>query len=167
MYNIKRENPFEGRLLVCKVAKRVIVFPNEWEVWKRFLQSVVSFSSVENLFLSFLKVSSFKVKVFGREFFKLLKTSTFKFESVCTFVFKMSFFQMESLKVMEKFDGGNFHLWKFKMRMMLSKHGLRKFVDGSATLPSEEVTNVDYNEKEMKAFALLCEHLTNAQLAHI
>jgi hypothetical protein len=23
---------------------------------------------------------------------------------------------MESLKVMEKFDGGNFHLWKFKMR---------------------------------------------------
>ncbi len=38
----------------------------------------------------------------------------------------MSSFQMESLKVMEKFDGGNFHLWKFKMRMMLSKHGLWK-----------------------------------------
>jgi hypothetical protein len=51
----------------------------------------------------------------------------------------MSSFQMESLKVMEKFDGANFHLWKFKMRMMLSKHGLWKFVDGSATLPSEEV----------------------------
>jgi hypothetical protein len=83
MYNIERENPFEGRLLVCKVAKRVIVFPSEWEVWKRFLQSVVSFSSVENLFLSFLKVSSFKMKVFGKEFFELLKTSTFKFESVC------------------------------------------------------------------------------------
>jgi hypothetical protein len=80
LYNIKRENPFEGRLLVCKVAKRVIVFPSEWEVRKKFPQNVVSFSSVENLFL---KVSSFKVKVFGREFFKLLKTSTFKFESVC------------------------------------------------------------------------------------
>jgi hypothetical protein len=39
---------------------------------------------------------------------------------------KMSSFQMESLKVMEKLDGGNFHLWKFKMRMMLSKHGLWK-----------------------------------------
>ncbi len=76
-------------------------------------------------------------------------------------------FQMESLKVMEKFDGGNFHLWKFKMRMMFSKHGLWKFVDGSATLPSEEVASVDYDEKEMKAFALLCEHLTDAQLAHI
>jgi len=76
-------------------------------------------------------------------------------------------FQMESLKVMEKFDGGNFHLWKFKMRMMLSKHGLWKFVDGSAILPSEKVAKVDYNEKETKAFALLCEHLTDAQLAHI
>jgi hypothetical protein len=45
---------------------------------------------------------------------------------VATFVFKMSFFQMESLKVMEKFHGGNFPFWKFKMRMMFSKHGLWK-----------------------------------------
>ncbi len=86
---------------------------------------------------------------------------------VVTFVFKMFSFQMESLKVMERFDGDNFHLWKFKMRMMLSKHGLWKFVDGNATLSSEEVARVDYNEKDTKAFALLCEHLTDAQLAHI
>ncbi len=44
LYNIERENPFEGRLLVCKVAKRVgirfqvvaykeiVTFPSEWEV---------------------------------------------------------------------------------------------------------------------------------------
>jgi hypothetical protein len=50
---------------------------------------------------------------------------------------------------------------------MFSKHGLWKFVDGSATLPSEEVARVNYNEKETKASTLLCEHLTNAQLAHI
>ncbi len=86
---------------------------------------------------------------------------------VIAFVLKMSSFQMESLKVIEKFDGGNFHLWKFKMRMMLSKHGLWKFVDGSVTLPNEEVVSADYNKKEMKAFTLLCEHLTDAQLAHI
>jgi isopentenyldiphosphate isomerase len=61
IYNTERENPFEGRLLVCKRAKKVIVFPSEWEVWQRFLQGVVSFPSVKNLFL---KVSSFKVKVF-------------------------------------------------------------------------------------------------------
>ncbi len=48
---------------------------------------------------------------------------------------QMSSFQMESLKVMEKFDRVNFHLCKFKMHMMLSKHGLWKFVDGSATIP--------------------------------
>jgi hypothetical protein len=65
-HNIEREDPFEAMLLVCKVAKRVIVFPSEWEMWKRFLQGVVSFSNVKNLFL---KVSSFKVKVFGRKLF--------------------------------------------------------------------------------------------------
>ncbi len=86
---------------------------------------------------------------------------------VVAFEFKMSSSQLESLKVMEKFDGGNFHLWKFKMRMMFFKHGLWKFVDGSGTLPSEELARVDYNEKETKAFALLCEHLMDAQLAHI
>jgi hypothetical protein len=42
---------------------------------------------------------------------------------------------MESLKVMEKYDGANFHLWKFKMCKMLLNMGFGKFVDGSATLP--------------------------------
>ncbi len=79
----------------------------------------------------------------------------------------MSSFQMESLKIMEKFDGGNFHLWKFKMRMMFFKHRLWKFVDRSATLSNEEVTRANYNEKETKTFALLCEHLTDAQFAYI
>jgi hypothetical protein len=72
---------------------------------------------------------------------------------------------MESLKVMEKFHGGNFQLWKFKMRMMLSKHGLWKFVDKGATLPSEEVATTDYNKKKMKAFALLCAHFTDIMKA--
>jgi hypothetical protein len=80
---------------------------------------------------------------------------------------KMSSFQMESLKVMEIFCGGNFHLWKFKMRMMLSKHGLWKFVDWSATILDDEDQITNYNEKAMKAFALLYEHLTDAHLAHI
>jgi len=68
---------------------------------------------------------------------------------------------MESLKSMENFDGGNFHLWKFKMRMILSKHRLWKFVDGSVTILNDE------DEMETKAFALLCEHLMDAQLTHI
>jgi hypothetical protein len=92
---IEKENLFKRRFLICKVAKRVgvhfqvlayqeiVTFPSEWEVWKRFFQSVVSFSSVENLFFKFLKVSNFKVKVCGREFFKLLSISTLKFEKMC------------------------------------------------------------------------------------
>jgi hypothetical protein len=42
--------------------------------------------------------------------------------------------------------------------MMLSKHGLWKFIDGSATIPDDEDEMVDNNKKETKAFALLCEH---------
>jgi len=48
-----------------------------------------------------------------------------------------------------------------------TKHGLWKFVDGSATIPHDEDQIMDYNEKATKAFALLCEHLTYAQPAHI
>ncbi len=79
---------------------------------------------------------------------------------------QMSSFQMESLKVMEKFDGGNFQLWKFKMRMMLSKHGLWKFVDGTATISNDEDQITNYNKKATKAFTLLCEHLTDASCTH-
>jgi len=42
-------------------------------VWKRFLQGVVSFLSVKNLFFKFLKVPNFKVKVCEREFSDSLK----------------------------------------------------------------------------------------------
>jgi hypothetical protein len=51
--------------------------------------------------------------------------------------------------------------------MMLSKHGLWKFVDGSATILNDEAEVVGYNKMATKAFALLCEHLVDAQLAHI
>jgi hypothetical protein len=51
--------------------------------------------------------------------------------------------------------------------MMLSKHGLWKFIDGSVTIPDDEDEMADYNEKTIKAFALLCEHFKDAQLAHI
>ncbi len=58
MYNIERE---KGRILLkegfffslqgCKESKNP--FTSEWEVWKRFLQRVVSFSSVETCFQVF------------------------------------------------------------------------------------------------------------------
>jgi hypothetical protein len=51
--------------------------------------------------------------------------------------------------------------------MMLSKHGFWKFVDGNAMILNDEDEIKNYNEKATKAFALLSEHLTDAQLAHI
>jgi hypothetical protein len=68
---------------------------------------------------------------------------------------------------MEIFDGGNFHLWKFEMCMMLSKHGLWKFVDGSATILDDENEMENYQKKATQAFSLFCEHFMDAQLAHI
>ncbi len=58
-------------------------------MWKRFLRSAVSFSSVKNLFLNFLKISNFKVKVCGREFFDSLKVWG---------VWKKAFWVVESVK---------------------------------------------------------------------
>jgi hypothetical protein len=55
-----------------------------------------------------LKASSFKGVKFFFQTFQYLEIVF-----VVVFVFKMFFFQMESLKIMEKFDGGNFHRWKF------------------------------------------------------
>ncbi len=65
----------------CKESRSP--FPSKWEVWKIFPQNVVIFSSVKNSFFKFFKISSFKMKMFGREFFELLRISTLKFEKVC------------------------------------------------------------------------------------
>ncbi len=51
-----------------------------------------------------------------------------------------------------------FHLWKFKMRMMLSKHGLWKSIDGNTTIPNDEDEMESHNKKARMAFALLCAH---------
>ena len=36
----------------------------------------------------------------------------------------MASFEGEGPKVVDKFDGANFHLWKFKMKMMLAEKEL-------------------------------------------
>ncbi len=60
MYNIENENPFEGRLLVCKVANKLGVFPSEWEVWKRSLQECCKFFKCEKLFLQVFESIKFQ-----------------------------------------------------------------------------------------------------------
>ncbi len=85
----------------------------EWRYLKWGFQTLGSFSTWKFSHLQFIWIKKHRMFVL-----------TF----MCN---KMSSFQMESLEVMEKFDGGNFHLWKFKMCMMLFKHGLWKFIDGN------------------------------------
>jgi hypothetical protein len=51
--------------------KELATFPSEWEVWKRLLQRM------------FFKPLSFKLKVYQRKFFNLLRVSMLKFEKVC------------------------------------------------------------------------------------
>ncbi len=110
-----------------------------WSVWKKALCVIesVKFQMGQREFFALLQVSSlckfasdrtfffpFKFTWVVKDFFQSFQS--FERMFVVAFMFKMSSFQMESLKVMERFYGGNFHLWKFKMHMMLSKHGFWK-----------------------------------------
>ncbi len=56
-----REKLFEGKtfsLQGCKESSSP--FLSEWEVWKKFLQSVLSFSNVKNLFFKFFESIKFQ-----------------------------------------------------------------------------------------------------------
>jgi hypothetical protein len=74
--------------------------------WERFQ---VKFSNISKFF---------NLKFFHLHFIWIQKHRVF----MLAFVFKkMSSFQMSSLKVMEKFDGGNFHLWKFNGKCCIAQ----------------------------------------------
>jgi len=48
---------------------------------------------------------------------------------------KTASFEGESARVIDKFNGENFNLWKFKMEMVLASMDLWKIVDGSEEVP--------------------------------
>ncbi len=78
LYNIERENPFEGKLLIFKVAKNTRnPFLSEWEVWKRFLQNVLSFSSVKNLFFKFFESIKFQGESVWKRVLRFIKSLRF------------------------------------------------------------------------------------------
>ena len=82
----------------------------------------------------------------------------------------MASYEGESSKVMEKFDGTDFHLWKFKIEMLLASKDLWEIVEGSEEPPLEEG-----DPKELKAFqrrsklalSIIATNLVNQQAAHI
>jgi hypothetical protein len=55
------------------------------------------------------------------------------------FEYKMALFEGESARVIDKFNGENFNLWKFKMEMVLASMDLWEIVDESKEAPPSDV----------------------------
>ena len=63
----------------------------------------------------------------------------------------------------EKFDGVNFHLWKFKMQMVLEEKGLYYCVQEGV----EKNSNSAEKAADRKALATICLALGDSQLMHV
>ena len=74
-----------------------------------------------------------------------------------------------SLRI-EKFKGVNFHLWKFKIQMVLGEKNLWDIVSGEEVEPEEEGNSNEmqiqrFRKRERKAFATICLSLGDEQLS--
>eukprot|EP00112_Aurelia_sp_Birch-Aquarium-sp1_P016297 Seg3683.4 transcript_id=Seg3683.4/GoldUCD/mRNA.D3Y31 product="Copia protein" protein_id=Seg3683.4/GoldUCD/D3Y31 len=69
----------------------------------------------------------------------------------------------------DKFDGTNFHLWKFKMQMVLEDKDLWGIVSGDEVEPvGEGTTNTSvqkFRKRARKAMATICLSLSDNQLS--
>ena len=66
----------------------------------------------------------------------------------------------------DKFDGTNFHVWKFKMQMVLEDRDLWDLTSGDV-IPEHCFTYKDqatYKRKARKAFAIICLAMEDSQL---
>ena len=76
----------------------------------------------------------------------------------------------EGVRIIDKFNGENFGMWKFKMEMILAEKDLWEVVDGSEEPPSEDAdpkTKKAFERNEKKAFAFIAINLVDRQIAHI
>ena len=72
--------------------------------------------------------------------------------------------------VVDKFNGKNFSLFKFKMEMILDEKDLWDLVEGTEIAPptgSDEKLILAFKKRERIAFHILCTHLVDAQLQHV
>ena len=74
-----------------------------------------------------------------------------------------------SLLRIEKFKGENFHLWKFKMQMVLEEKDLWNIVKGDEVEPTDEGTTEtqrrQFQKRERKALATICLSLGDEQMS--
>ena len=79
-------------------------------------------------------------------------------------------FENESARVIDKFKGDNFNLWKFKMEMVLESMDLWEIVEETEEPPSfddDPKVIKDYNRRVKKAMSVIGLNLVDNQLAHI
>ena len=73
-----------------------------------------------------------------------------------------------SISRIEKFDGLNFHLWKFKMQMVLEDKDLWNIVSGIEVEPAGQGVTVAeqdrFRKRARKALANICLSLSDSQL---
>lgn len=67
-------------------------------------------------------------------------------------------------RLVDKFDGTNFHLWKVRMQMYLLDKDLWRIVDGSETRPTTIAEQPDWDKRDGKARANILLHLKDSQL---
>jgi hypothetical protein len=82
----------------------------------------------------------------------------------------MASFEGESAKVIDKFNGENFNLWKFKMEMVLASMDLWEIVDGSEEAPpsnADPKVIKEYQRRAKKAMSTIGINLVDNQLHHI
>jgi hypothetical protein len=74
---------------------------------------------------------------------------------------------INEFKSIEKFNGENFGIWKFRMEMLLKSMEIWTMVDGTEVMPEDTKDMLPWKIKNDKAMATICFGLKNGQLAHI
>ena len=76
----------------------------------------------------------------------------------------------DNLPMLDKFNGDNFGLWKFKMEMVLAAKDLWDIVDKSESPPpddAQESTKKEYTRRCKKALAIIAMNLVDKEMLHI
>ena len=70
---------------------------------------------------------------------------------------------------MKKFDGNDYHNWKFKMRMFLINKDYWEIVNGTDTIEKHttDAAKRDFGRRSQKALAAICLSLADNQLIHV
>ena len=76
----------------------------------------------------------------------------------------------DNLSMVDKFNGNNFGLWKFKMEMVLASKDLWDIMDNSESPPpnnAEESTKKEYTRRCKKALDIIAMNLVDKEMLHI